>query len=305
MLMLPTMEALQPLFQWFSGFIMDLPEPIQLFIGVLITVIGVLGKVIFIVGTLALGLGALSFVLGLLNLSLLPVIAIILGVVVVITVVILIIKNWGSIIEWIKTVWTKFKNFLSGLFDKIKVMFKNIWDKFVPDIFKKAILTYFGMWKKVIDFFKNFGITIKNIFSGMWDGIKSTFNNFTGGIKTMITNLANKIWNALPDWLQKIVGGIAGGVSSIVKGAKNLFGGSDERDDFIMRPGQRSVKINPNDTLVGFKGKPPNLGSGGGVQIIQNITVSSKDKMEMERMFRENNKKLVNYLKQLNNQTNK
>ena len=57
-------------------------------------------------------------------------------------------------------------------------------------------------------------------------------------------------------------------------------------NDFIMRPGQPLIKVNPNDTIVGFKG---GSGLGGGVNYSPTINIRvdrmSSD-MDIKRLAR-------------------
>ena len=85
----------------------------------------------------------------------------------------------------------------------------------------------------------------------VYTSIDSGFGNVTSAVETGFANIASSI--------------AALGSSS----------SGDSEDDFIQRPGQPAVSFNENDTIVGFKGAPPNFGGGGN----QNITIRLVDSM--------------------------
>ena len=64
----------------------------------------------------------------------------------------------------------------------------------------------------------------------------------------------------------------------------------NEENDFIWRPGQSPISINPNDNLIGFKGNNP---MGGSIIINQTINADITDMKQFERMMAENNRDLV------------
>jgi hypothetical protein len=69
-------------------------------------------------------------------------------------------------------------------------------------------------------------------------------------------------------------------------------------NDFIIRPGQAPMSIDPNDTVVGFKGNPPNLsGNGGGANITNIFNGFTMD--ELSRRIEEASSKNVDDIKRL------
>ncbi len=69
------------------------------------------------------------------------------------------------------------------------------------------------------------------------------------------------------------------------------------KDDFIWRPGQGPISINPNDTLVGFKGAAPDLGGGGGANITNNFNGFTL--AELDRALDDRDRRMVDDIRRL------
>ena len=80
-------------------------------------------------------------------------------------------------------------------------------------------------------------------------------------------------------------------------GDPQSFQGGRRVDDFIYRPGQAPISVNPNDTLVGFKGSNGAAGAAGGMTINQTNNISVGDRAEFERIINDNNTNLIDELR--------
>ena len=80
---------------------------------------------------------------------------------------------------------------------------------------------------------------------------------------------------------------IAGNLISKIVSMNSTSKTTKKVDDFIMRPGHAPIEINPNDTLVGFKGAPPQglSSSIGNVNI--NINGYNRSPQELARAIQE------------------
>ena len=150
-----------------------------------------------------------------------------------------------------------FLRILNGIFNIVKEVFNRIID-WLDDKF------FGGLLRKFFDWGKNIVLQI------------------VAGIKSVISLVQDTLWKALGPF-GKVIKSIGGGISSIFKGKK---------DDFIWRPNQGAVSINPNDTVVGFKGNPPSMG-GKGVTLNTYNYINVSDKAEFERMLQEHDNKLL------------
>lgn len=109
----------------------------------------------------------------------------------------------------------------------------------------------------------------------------------------IVIGIVNAFWNVG----ESIGNAIAGSFGFDTESYKNQ-GGYDNYDDFIWKPGQTPVSINPNDTLVGFKGAPPNLGGGGG-SLIQNNNFYGFTMDDLKRELDNRDRRVVDDLRRL------
>lgn len=165
--------------------------------------------------------------------------------------------------------------------------------------------------------------TLAPIFKFQMGIMKGALGLFLDGISLLrdgaewLDNNFTRIINGIADSLTSIpgvAGFLTGGISSLFGGGgssetpdemarrQGILPGDPRRaryglfDDFIMRPGQAPIAINPNDTIVGFKGNAPNLGGGMNITI-QNTFMGSADPVLVERATRNGIISAVNQLK--------
>ncbi len=322
-LFIPIMETLFPIFLKLIEYVINLPEPVKKVIGI-IALLGVgLGIVLFIIGSLALGIGSLILVFGGLFTiidKLIPDIDI-LGVNVSSFVeagigIGLVSNGFESLKKTIKGAWEKFKelDFVKTLFDDIKdkLDLDDEFDK-VKDWFETIKTKAKDMWEQFKNKLDESGINdlaeaIEEIGTSFGDvvpdinSVAKSLEVIAETLKTIksawgnIKGLWDKVQGAgqgVGDWFhQKIYGGLPSTASYMRDYNKR-------EDDFIWRPGQGSVSINPNDTLVGFKGAAPNLGGGNGVNYNPTYNINVTDKYELQKIIDDNNRRTVDELRRL------
>ncbi|KHD85684.1 hypothetical protein NG54_07945 [Heyndrickxia ginsengihumi] len=176
----PVVQMIGSMAKWFS----NLPTPVRVVIevlGALVTVFVALSPLIAaisialpIIGTILSTLGAIMG--GFLALLSGPVLAVIAAVITVITAVILVIKNWGSIIDWLKGIWSGFSSWIANLWQGILTVASNIWGS-------------------ISAFFSNLWNSISSVASTAWTG----FTTWITGIWQGIVSIASTIWHGLVD----------------------------------------------------------------------------------------------------------
>jgi gas vesicle protein len=316
---LPIIEALFPVFLKLITFFMDLPEPVKLIIGGIALFGLVLGGLLSVLGNVFLGLGSLILFFS----QTVQAGNAIGGVIGGVTSGLLLLFGVSKGAE-------AFANFFK---DKLEPAIESFIDKVLQlDVVKEAL-------KKLgIEATSNESVweQFKKKITDIIDNIKSKIGEFLeqiGFAKTDIEDLGtkfndfvddvNELKNALITFVTKVtpvldfINGLLDKLASVDKFLKGI-GNDPERvailerdkarvrnrhkrteDDFIMRPGQAPVSINPNDTLVGFKrgGGPSGLGGGATVNTVNNINVI--DKRALARILDDRDKKLVDELRRM------
>ena len=114
-----------------------------------------------------------------------PTTLIIMAIVAAVTAIILIIKNWGSITDWIKNVWNNVVNGIKYALNALKESWKTVWNN------------------------------IKNFVIGIWNGIKAgivgVINGIIGGIEGFVNGVIKGI-----NFLLKGISKVANGVGSLI-----------------------------------------------------------------------------------------
>ena len=260
-LFIPVIELLFPLFikliEWFIG----LPEGVKLAIGIFALLGVILGSLLFIVGSVLLGLsGLILFFTGPLLVPVLGLLTVFMGVFVGITLIVV------GIVRAVKGMADGIALILMGIGILLAVF--GLWWAWIPLAIGAAALLIMKFWKPVEDFFNNLWKKIMGIFKSAWDWI--------------LTNIINPMLNNPFTGLIKAWGNIGKGVFS---GFKSILGFGD----FIWRSGQSPIAISPNDNIIGTQGGTPS-----GVNYSPNYYINVVDRNELDRMFREHDRNIVN-----------
>ncbi|WP_046946998.1 phage tail tape measure protein, partial [Bacillus cereus] len=188
----PIVDGIKSLIDWFT----KLPEPVQLFAGVL----GVL-SVAFLVLTPIVAALAISFMA--LDVALLPIIGIIVGLAAVITGIILVIKNWGAITDWLSEKWSQFKDWFGELWSGIVQACSDGWSSTV-EYFSEA-------WSSFVEMMHEFFAPIGQFFSDLWSGIVETASSWWSSLVTTASEWWSQLkqsweetWNSILTFLDPI-----------------------------------------------------------------------------------------------------
>ena len=180
-----------------DGFL-SLPEPVQIFVGVLAGLLAVLSALAPIIISIVTVVGTFgAAVLG-------PLIGIIAAVAAAITAIILVIQNWGSITEWI-----------GGIIDSIGKFIGDAWNS-IKDAVSSAM-------QSIGNAIKNGWESAKNAVSNAVNSVKNTVSNIWNSIKNTVVNVTNSIKNGAVNGFKNLVSGIRSAISNIGNVIKNGF----------------------------------------------------------------------------------
>ncbi len=198
-----------------------------------------------------------------------------------------------KVIEFFKKLGASFKKGLSVVDAEL---FKNLWEKIVnffsdnrkmfEDIFQflgSAIGKMVNNAGKFIEILIDSG-ALKLVLL-LFEGIAVAFNiiaNVGGFVLDLITKIVNAIKNFK---ISKIIDIISGFISQVASFLTKKSEKVENVDDFILRPGQSPIHVNPEDTIVGFKGDSPIGTTIDKVEII--IQGAGKNAMEIGREVQE------------------
>lgn len=296
--MLPVMDLIFPILLKFIEFFMNLPEPVQMAIGILTVLAVIIGSLLFVFGSLILGIGSLIIMNGALaamGLSIMAIatpILIIIGVIAALIAIFYIINavmehfgiTWGDIwnglvgivtyvFDLITTpikIFAEFiRGFISGLVDK-EVTWEEIWN---------------GFWKVVSDIWT----WIQDKIDAVWKYIGPIIEGGIGKIRDFIQWIKDGL-----GWVGKMAGGAGKFLGSSIRGGINLF--TNSKDDFIWRSGEGAISINPNDNIVGYKDESP-FGGGGSYNITINNIFNGFTKDELQREIDNSNRRIVDEIR--------
>lgn len=204
-------EILPPIIDFITKLIdgfLNLPGPVQTFIGVLAGILALLTTLAPIITAIVAVVGAFgTAVLG-------PLIAVIAAVAAVITTVIVVIQNWGSITEWLGGVWETIKTKLSEIWNSIKETASNIFNS-IKEFFS-------NVWNSIKETVSNVVTGIKDTISNIFNGIKNTITNILNSIKSFFSSVWNGIKTAVTNVVNSIKTGAVNGFNNMVSGIKNV-----------------------------------------------------------------------------------
>lgn len=188
-------KAIMPLVTGVTEFITKLsewaaknPELAQTFT-VLATAIGIVMGIAALISPIitALGIasGGASIGVGALMATLLPIIAVIAAVILVIVAVVLVVKNWGSITDWIGEKWTAFWEWFKGLLTGIGDFFKE-WGPKILSFITNPIGTMYKFFKNT---WNNLDSETKAKFASIFEKIMTPINKARDGVKAAIDKI--------------------------------------------------------------------------------------------------------------------
>lgn len=226
-------EILPPFIDFITKLIdgfLNLPGPVQTFIGVLAGIVALLTTLAPIITAIVTVVGTFgAAVLG-------PLIGVIAGVAAAITTIIVVIQNWGSITEWIggvwetiKTklseIWNSIKDTASNVFNSIKEFFANIWNAITTTIsnaVEKAKMTVTAVWNAIKFTISSILSNIKQTFANIWNSIKDTVSNIVTSIKEKAVNIFNNMVSGIKNSVSKVYTAVKSGFDKAINFIKSL-----------------------------------------------------------------------------------
>ena len=285
---LPTMLNLFPAILDVSTALMNMPTGVkETFGGIALAGTG-LGTVLAIGGTLALGLGSLLTAFGEVQTTgvlLKNTMGSLKGVMRGLSLVAGLALTWkwakdvGAMMTDFETSWsTRMGNVLTGVMAGALIGFS------------------YGPGGALAGAIIGFGISIVvNLLDIAWEkGWDSKLIGWVDKAKQAIKNALSNIqrwWVNLKVNIATRGEGVTAGVSYDENGVGTL----PKVNDFLMRPGKSPVAINPNDTVVGYKGDSP-FGNGGGITINQTLNITARSDDDVRRVVDQANASLLSKL---------
>jgi len=266
----PIMEKIlnfiMPIVEWF----MNLSEGWQTLIGAGIILGAVIGLILMIFGQIALGLGALAMLFGVTMGFIGLIILIVIGVIAAI----------GLIVYGVVAI-------IQGEFKKgIAIIL----------LVGSILFLFIGWWALLIVAVAiAVGFILRN-----WTEIKTflgnTFMAIGGFLKTWLIDKPMEWIQGFFDWVKGIYDKIAGFVKKIFSGGDKVAGssggslGSYQNGGIIPQTG--NYTLHKGETVVP-------AGNASGIVINSNYSINVSDKVQMERMIDDNNRKLVSDVRRL------
>lgn len=235
----PVIDMIGKLAIWFN----KIPAPARTVIEVIGGIIAlfmiltpVIAALTVVFGAFSMANGVLTLSIGSLNIALLPIIAIVAAIIAVIIAVIAIIKNWGTIVEWLKVVWQGFSTWISGVWQGIVRFASTIWNAIsnvittVWNAIKSSITSSINFISAIISSVWN---SIMSVSSNVWNGIKGVISSVWSGIKSGISIAVNSvsstvssIWNSIKSITSSVWNSIKSAITTPINDAKNIVSGA-------------------------------------------------------------------------------
>lgn len=178
------------------------------------------------------------------------------------------------LVGFMKTVWGLFKIMVATIGVILVGILRIVWG-----IAKLLIVPF--VW--LVDAIVGEEGFVKKIVDGIVDWFKGLGDRLMPVISALATEIKDAMLKIIPDWMIDLFTG------NFSIGGQSAPDSSKSVNDFIWRPGQGAVDINPNDTLVGFKGAPPNLSGSGGSNITNNFYGFTMEDLNRELDERDRN----------------
>ena len=180
------------------------------------------------------------------TLTIMLIVGAIVALIAIVMAVIEVIKNWGTISEWLSNKFTEAKEAITKAFQNIGKWFADRWNdicnafsnvgKWFSDTFNSAVqgiknafssvgAFFKGVWQGICNVFGNVANWFGNIFGKAWQAVKNVFS--TGGrvfdgIKEGILNGLKAIVNAIINGINKVVAIPFNGLNAALRAIKNV-----------------------------------------------------------------------------------
>lgn len=162
-----------------------------------------------------------------------PVTLVIAAIAALVAIIYVLAKNWDTVMEWIKTTFSNIAVWFNQKITDIKTWFGNLGTS-ISTIFTNALNGVKNIWASVTSWFSNTVINpVKNVFTGLWDGLKNGASSAWSGIKnvfnsvgTFFKNTFSSAWTAVKNIFStggKIFDGIKDGIVSAFTSVVNTI----------------------------------------------------------------------------------
>lgn len=149
-------------------------------------------------------------------------IAITAGIIAAVVAVIAIVKNWGAIVEWAKSLWSSFSSFSSNVWNGIKSTITT-----VVNAIKTVITTVFnGIKSVVISVWNGIKTAITTAINAIKTGVTTVFNSIKTTVTTVfnaIKSTATSVWNSIKSVITSAVNSVKSTVTSVMNGIKSTI----------------------------------------------------------------------------------
>lgn len=227
--LLPVIKKLLPVVQQIGDAFAKAPAPLKtavVLIGAAVVALGAMAPVItavatvlplFGVGATAAGAGAGAGAVGIgaLMTALLPIIGVIAAVIAAITAVVLVIKNWGTIVTWLKGVWSTLLTFFQPILAAVRAQLQAFQP--VLTVFKQYFSNTINNIKLALNGFISVVRGILNILVGVFTGNGAKIK---AGFQAVFQGLVNIGAAAL----RQVINTVASGFAAVVNTVSAVFG---------------------------------------------------------------------------------
>ena len=180
------------------------------------------------------------------TLTIMLIVGAIVALIAIVMAVIEVIKNWGTISEWLSNKFTEAKEAITKAFQNIGKWFADRWNdicnafsnvgKWFSDTFNSAVqgiknafssvgAFFKGVWQGICNVFGNVANWFGNIFGKAWQAVKNVFSSggrVFDGIKEGILNGLKAIVNAIINGINKVVAIPFNGLNAALRAIKNV-----------------------------------------------------------------------------------
>lgn len=222
-------EALKPIVDVIgdiAGAISGMPEVVQTFIVAFGGVLAVVAAVLPIIAMLGAAAGAAGVTIGaFVTTTLLPIVGIIAGIVAAITAAILIFQNWGTIVDWLKNLFSTFGIDIGAIFTTI---YETI------SVAVQAVVDFvMQIWGTLVAWWNENNALIMQTASTIWNGISTVITTilnvlapFIQGIWTAIQATVMTVWELIKNIITTAMNVILGVIKAVMQAINGDWSGA-------------------------------------------------------------------------------
>lgn len=198
-------NVLQKVATWFG----NLPGPMQ-------QVLVVIGLVTAAVGTLLPIIAGIALVVTTLEVSLLPVIAIIAAVIAAITAVILVIRNWGTIVDWLNEHFSGFMQIASSVWQTIQSVVQTAIQA-VSDFIMQIFGTVVSWWQENQTLIQNATQVAWNFIQNAISIAMSVIGPIVQAGFNIVMTIIQTVWTFITTYIQTAINVILSVIQAVMQ----------------------------------------------------------------------------------------